>query len=295
LTVTVESAKDQATEGRIIVTLRIYQDVLTPELARQLLSRRRSMRLKSHQVKRLVGIIERGEWHLTPDSPVCTDEDGFLWQGVHRCLAVIETGASVPVLRVENLSKEATTTLDTAARRSFADNLKDIGVPSSTNIAAVATLLWHYERGQLKSRASWGSRTSSGSSPTSAQLLPFYEKYEQEIAEGFAYAHNTYRKTQLTPSVAGVAWVIFSRINKEDAEGFFRELTLETPQVPYGGPHLFTRVFAGWGHRKPDQQVILAHLIKAWNMYRDGREGNPGTKIQWMWGGSKREAFPEPR
>lgn len=147
----------------------VIQMDVTPEMAYEWLTEHNSdnRRFRVSNMRRLVGIINRGEWHLTPDV-VAFDEAGVLLNGQHRLQAIFETGQTLPLMVGKNFKRESFIAIDVGAHRSNADVL-DIPQKHAEVAAAFARL----------DQGDWASITPE-------VVRKYYEAYKKyiEMLEG---------------------------------------------------------------------------------------------------------------
>ena len=273
--------------------------LLTPELAMEFLARSDLNRLLSRdRASGLAEAFKRGEHRLTGDA-IVFNRYGFMTNGQHRCLAVvmsrIDTGLEFWVM--EGADDDEQMVQDTGRPRSFADHLRVKGAASASTVSGVTKLLWNYENGVMTDINRWRSRLT----PTVFQLDSYISTREPAIREGMKHADRVRHKLPLTTSVLAVAWVIISAIDREDAEGFWDEISMRTPpgdavnllasQVLRNSRKTKGKQATGW-YNTFDSRHQLALVIKTWNNYRSG---NVPQNLVFRTAGVSPEAFPEPR
>jgi hypothetical protein len=87
---------------------------LDPALARSLLIRNAPSRTKASdpfRVRHYAGLLKCGDWLPTYGS-VLIGASGQLMDGQHRCMAVIASGVSFPIVLVEGVPDEAAWAMD---------------------------------------------------------------------------------------------------------------------------------------------------------------------------------------
>lgn len=121
---------------------------LTPERAQDLLDNynNRNRKISNSEVLKIARDMSDGLWLFTGE-PIIIGEDGNMQDGQHRCQGVIDSGISVPVLIVYNISTQAMAAIDQGKNRTVVDILKTSGptagedLPNDTVIGATARLL----------------------------------------------------------------------------------------------------------------------------------------------------------
>jgi hypothetical protein len=226
--------------------------------------------------------IHTGGWDFNGDT-IRFDTDGAMFDGQHRCSAIVAEGIPVPVILVTGLDPVAQDTTDTGMRRTFADALKLAGETDVNNLASItmAALLW--KSGQIRSL-----RTG-----TSVRMLQKVLRDHPELREAVLVARRVRKHTGVQNSVLGLASWLFSRIDTNDHDDFFNKLVSgadlgENSPIRRLRERLLTDMNA---KRRMSKAEVLALLIKAWNHYRDGNEVR---QLRWIVGGAKPEAMPTP-
>jgi hypothetical protein len=148
-----------------------YLATITPEVAAELLKYNTNNRpLKQQHIKRLVGIMKRGEWRVNGDS-IRISKTKKLLDSQHRLQAVIDSGITIQSVIVEGLDDEVFSTIDRGSGRTMADVLSVKGEPNYTTLAGAARIMWVWE-GTGDPGLSGGSNT-----PTVDQLLATIQKH----------------------------------------------------------------------------------------------------------------------
>ena len=275
---------------------RVY---MTPDKAAEMLSRNVNRNLPAIHAEKFCRIILDGHW-IEDGNPIREDKHGKVRDGQSRLRGIVLAGeekkargeepfqAGVWMIIVHGLEPEAQMVMDTGRKRSFAHWLQIQHVTDPHAVQSILTLLYNYESGMLSNRSLYTTRPAVDH----GVLWEMYQKREHEVREAINVGKSLRKTMTMHASVGGVGWLIFSKIDPEDALDFYQQLRLETTVDPRTGASLVLRIFKGKLLRRYDQQEQLAFLIKAWNMYRDGRLGD---LLIWKPGGKARELFPEPR
>jgi hypothetical protein len=225
-----------------------------------------------------------GHWQFNGDA-IRFDDDGKLIDGQHRLAASIEADVTLPMLVVRGLAPSTQETVDGGAKRMFADVLKLRGEVNSTSLAAVTRRVTLWEAGARRSEINVQA--------TNAQMSATLDKYPW-LRDIIVPAKLTAEGSRLTPSVAGLCWWLFTRIDGEDAEAFMARLRdgqhLAAHDPVYELRQAIAKTQVGSvGSRSP--VYLTAITIKAWNAYR---RGGQVTSISYRPGGAQPEKFPEP-
>lgn len=101
--------------------MRSAVETITPQTALEMLKTNIGNRpVRSAVVKRLAGIIRRGEWEISHQG-IAFDANGRLLDGQHRLLAISEAGIACAVMVTRNVPTKSFRVMDQGARRSLAD------------------------------------------------------------------------------------------------------------------------------------------------------------------------------
>lgn len=258
---------------------------VTPELAKKWLgSNTLNRSVRERQVNSFAGAIDRGEWMLNGDA-IRFDINGRLLDGQHRLLALIEANKSIQTLVVHGLDPTAQETIDAGARRSLADVLKLRGETSAPLLASVVRLHWRYSRAPE-------DMLNRMNMPTTQQLLAHLESNEH-MRPATRRATNVLSSLRGLGSVYGTGIAIGMELaeNEEDLD-FFLERLITGTELSATSPIYHLRQFLLRQVERRDkvqQEVVLAHWIKAWNAYRDGRQME---LLIFRSGGKSSEKFP---
>lgn len=258
---------------------------VTPDLAREWLKRNnRNRALHPQRVTDLAEAMKRGEWTENGDT-ITFSESGDVQDGQHRLAAVVKSGVPIRCLVVEGLPDEAQDTKDVGARRTFAAVLQIRGVASSTNVAALARLVFDHGTGQLRSH---------NHPPSHAQLLAVVEKHLDELRESNRVGKAVRRQLPISQNYTALAHWLCMPLDPDDSEFFFARLR-DGQGLVEGDPIFALRKAIILDAIKPRNRMDgvhhLALIIKAWNAYRKGEKI---IVLAWRSGGARPEVFPEP-
>jgi hypothetical protein len=273
------------------VTANVYQrdsvqiETITPDQAHEYLGfNTHNRNFRPRLVSAYAADMRNGDWRWNGES-IKFDRNGVMIDGQHRCAASVEANASFQTLVIRGLSPESQDTIDTGATRKFSDVLKLRGETSYVTLATTIRAIAQWES---------GSRTfSSGGSATNAQLLVTLEKHGW-VRDGLTVINHVSHTAGLASRVGGLAWWLFTQIDAEDADEFFRRLSSDedhrATEPIYELRRAINNSFSVRGERSV--RYLLAITIKAWNKYRDGEMVG---LLRFRPGGAKPEPFPEPK
>lgn len=237
---------------------------LTPQLARQLLSRNDSNRnIKPTKLEAYKADIIGGKWQLNGE-PVILSREGLLNDGQHRCAAVSETNSCIDTVVTFGVGRQTRTSLDQGSARSPGDYLRMEGLKNVNNVAAVAKLILTYDR--------LGKVTRS---PSRVATKADVHSFAMRNAETIQHSLNAmaYKGSQRLASRSLLAFchMIFSRFDADAADTFFQrlimgdQLSAESPIFLCRDRLLEDRIR---GIVRPDTKVEL--IFRAWNHWRQG-------------------------
>ena len=258
---------------------------VTPELAEQWLSKNSKNRnLRAQVIASYARDMQTGSWVLNGET-VKISSAGQLLDGQHRLSAVVEAAVTVPMIVVSGVEASAMPTVDTGAKRTYADTLRLQGEENTSVLAAVTrrALLW--ERGY---------RVRPGSmAPTGLELNAFLSE-SRRLRTSAEVAVKIATRTLLPASIIGLAHWLFSDLDPDEASWFLARLAdgdglaADDPIAALRNRIVKMRVGGG----RVNETEALALLVMAWNARR---AGETRSKLQLPRGGLTSENFPEPR
>lgn len=217
------------------------------------------------------------------DSPLITGDT--LLDGQHRLSAIVQAGVPVRMLVVSQLPDTTQDTMDTGTKRTLGDVLKLRGEAHYVPLAAVLSRVHMWQAGARKSMR--------GERPTHRQLLTLLDE-NPEIRRSAEMGSRVRNVIRLSTSTAGLCHWLFMRIDQSDTAFFFGRLTDGAGLVP-GDPIYALRRSVETSARdkaRMPEEHMTALVIKTWNAFREGRELQ---LVAYRPGGSRPEAYPEPK
>jgi hypothetical protein len=258
---------------------------VAPERARELLGGNTHNRnLRGRLVSAYAADMAAGRW-VENGETIKISIDGTVIDGQHRLHAVIQSEETVKFLIIFNLPMSSQDTVDTGAKRSFADVLR---LREEHNYKDVASVTRRVHLWNLGAR-----RNNAGPVPTIPQLLNTLEE-NPDIRISADMAAKVHRAIPIHASVAGLCYWLFSRIDADDAAFFWDRVADGANLVPTDPVSVLRRTIIDHmtGQTNLADYMVLAYVIKAWNSYREGR---PMHVLKYRPGGAKPEQFPEPK
>ena len=111
----------------------------TPKKAAEALkTNKNNRRVRKARVLMFASMMKQGQWRLTHQG-IAFDQNGKLIDGQHRLIALIESGATIPMVTIMNIDNKSTIgTVDTMAARTAKDHLHFDGLKFDHDGDAVA-------------------------------------------------------------------------------------------------------------------------------------------------------------
>lgn len=104
--------------------LRIQIVMVTPKMAADWLAKNRiNRRLRENVWKVYANDMLSGHWGLA-EAAIFSSDSGDLYNGQHRCTAIVETGVTVPMIVVYGCTEDMIANIDQGKSRSTADAIK---------------------------------------------------------------------------------------------------------------------------------------------------------------------------
>lgn len=106
-----------------------------PQEAKKILDKARDQRpRRSGWIRDLADLMRRGQFVSTHQG-IAIDSEGYLIDGQHRLLAVIESGVTIGILVTRGLDKSSYRSIDSGLARTMGDRLKLLSDPKANQIA----------------------------------------------------------------------------------------------------------------------------------------------------------------
>lgn len=192
-------------------------ETIVPEKANEWLGTRNpnNRRLRDSLWRQYAADMAAGRWRLN-GQPIIFDEHGNLLDGQHRLQACVFSKASFESFVHRNIRQDVFYTIDAGAKRTNADHLHRAGVANAGIVSATARWLHKYHDGTLE---------NPGIKPTVTQVQETALQHGREINEAFDYIKGlAVIKTLIPKAVATFLFVVFARIDRQQAITFFDRL-----------------------------------------------------------------------
>lgn len=237
---------------------------VTPELAEEWLGKNTHNRnIRQSTVDAYARDMAAGRWLLTGDA-IEFGPDGVLYNGQHRCLAIVKSRQTVEMLVAEGIAADAQRVRDAGPRRSPSDMLKLEGHANYSTLAAAVRFAMTYPTG-VEPR-------NQSKTPTHSEIGEFLTKNE-DLADAVA-ASRYYRKTiDIPPSITAVAWWQLVRLDADACENFFNSIA-NNATTGDGDPRntLIKRLnSARRSNERLPQIAQLSMLFRVWNAWLQGK------------------------
>jgi hypothetical protein len=255
---------------------------LTPEMAVDLLASAAQNRNPSRKlVSAYTRDIEEGRWTLNGES-VKVNTGGQMFDGKHRCLAVVAAGKPITTVIAWDADEE---NVDVGRPRTYSDTLAIAGMPSSRNLGAAVTAITVWQAGGRPGIVGQFRPTVTEKNKTLSE--------HPEIPEIVRIVNVLRPHIPVAPSILSLCYWLFNRISPEETQGFMEDVAggagLEEGNAALT---LRNRLVKEWlARRGPlNDKDAAALIIMAWNAYRDRR---PMKKLQ-LANPLTLEKFPQP-
>lgn len=257
---------------------------VTPEIANLWLDYAAPNRkVNPGRVSSYAAAMRRGDWPVTGETLIF-DVDNRLVQGQHRCLAVSESGASIPFLCVFGVDHGAIRALDQGMKRTFAQQLSLDGTTNYTHVATATSVLNVWEQRRILS-------TSGVPNQNITELYAVLSRWP-EVHEAVIDGRRVYDATRCSIGLASAARCIFGRVDEEDAAAFFDRLASGSQLSETDAIWHLRRILIA-DKRSHKSALVPTHVgalfVRAFNYWREGREVG---QLKWRRGGARAEDFP---
>jgi len=244
---------------------------LTPVLAELLLGDNPdNRRIRKGRLMEFVTDISNGDWELNGE-PIIVADTGELNDGQHRCQAVIMAGKAMHTVITFGVRRSSRLTVDVGAVRTAGDFLAMDGHKNPNVTAAVAGMVWQYEKyGEIKS--------GQGNRPTKVQVRHTYAEHPG-IDDSIDIIPNKARSMARSRSLLAFCHYIIARhaYSRPMADSFILRLCLGDG-LTKGDPIYHCREKLIQDKRlHPSERVEL--IFRTWNASRDNRRATKCSPI----------------
>lgn len=249
--------------------------MVTPSTARDWLTYNTMNRPMSDRiVAKYAQQMADGKWLVNGDT--ITFADDVLIDGQHRLAAVVKSGVTIPMIVVNDVVRDAFATKDTGKKRNGADILGILGEQNASTVAAVLSKVVHYYAG-------WAHVPN-------ALVVDYQEAINLYPEVRDICKHYQLRSLCSAASSVLAAYVVCSRVNKEQADEFFARVADGVGLGVDSQERLLReQLLRIQDSGTKTRTAAMAWTIKAWNAKRQGRKLK---LIQWHRGKEQKEEFP---
>jgi hypothetical protein len=206
--------------------MHVSETLLTPELAKLLLSNVHPRQRKRSRtvVGEYARVIRMGGWKLVPD-PICVSVEKQLFNGGHRCEAVIMANHAIPVMISWDADPDTFDYIDCNLRRTAAQFVS--AANAQMRAAAARITLWYvrdFDSPLNTSRPRYSTH----------ELLTENEDRDEAFGAMAKLAENVYKNTSIPPSIALAVFAIAYEYGYADEIGDFVDQVAH-PERSYDG------------------------------------------------------------
>lgn len=199
----------------------IFSEVVdvTPGLAGEILRRNPDNRPVKAKVENYAADMIDGRWVFNGE-PIIISDDGFLNDGQHRLLAIIDANKTIPLLIVFGVSRVSRMTVDQGSARSAGDYLGMDNVPNAKTAASLTRIVMAIENGD-------GTSFADASRVTNEQIRRRVIA-DDKILEAAAYAQSVHKHCChfIAPALVGAAYYMFCDINPIEGRDYMDRVTI---------------------------------------------------------------------
>ena len=246
---------------------------VTPQLAERWLTANLNNRtLRPPRVALMAEIMGKGGWFSNGES-ISFDSEGILVDGQHRLAAGVASGLSwSDVIVVRGVNPNVRPAVDTGLKRTAGDNLTMRGEQYASQMAATLQIWFSFYEGFLRRNDTFRARMSH---QEVIEWLELWPGIRESVL--FAGKLGSGHRRALAPAEAAFTHFAIKesgRATREQADEFLRAC-LEGINLEPGNPVLALRqrlMDERMGFRNRDKRGRLALVLKAWVLYRDGKQ-----------------------
>jgi hypothetical protein len=248
---------------------RFERVLLTPKLAREWLDKAApNRRVSQRWVSELAGIISRGNWEPDNGMTIKFNVDGEMFDGQHRCRAVISCGIPIPAWVVWNARDPDWETVDNTKPRTLNQRLSLMGEKNANVLGGILNRLWRFDKfGHPESRM----RTLP------LDLLPSALRLWPESRQAAEWASSGSIKAMTWPVASGFVFSLTLRLNRSAARRYY-DLLETGANLALGSPILALREalfriksLAVFNHSRDRRIAMMLAMIDGWNAWRQDR------------------------
>lgn len=237
--------------------------LLTPELAALLLAMNPDNRVLTRStVTAYARDIEQDRFPLNGE-PLIISKEGYMNDGQHRSMAVIEAKKPIKTMIVFGVDRETRTTVDEGRSRTAGDYYSMEGGVDANNVAATASKVMQIlNSGKLC--------THPNDKPTKQEVLEFLRDNEDAILESVRQVVGKGVSKLGGKSLLAAAHCVMTNVDRDDADTYISKL-INGDNLSARSPILAVREKLIDPSKRLTQNEKLKAIFMGWNNYRNGR------------------------
>jgi hypothetical protein len=246
--------------------VKLVETELTPELATRLLAEAHphQRRPAAQTVAMYARAIREGRWRLIADA-ILVDPDGRMFNGGHRCAAVIAAHQSIPVMIGWDADPTLFDVIDVGRRRSAYQFISE--TEATVRASAARVTLWYEHRFDRPLQPRHMGFDLQ-------EIMAEAGRREASFGAMVPSARTTHEYTGLPMSVdLGAYAIAYEAGYQAEVESFVRGL-VSPNDLPTGSPvRLLAERFRKEHHRGQRRELVAdwTILVRALNLYLEGR------------------------
>lgn len=248
---------------------------ITPEFAKDLFTHNDSNRsFSNNKAKQYAEEMKNGKW-ISSSLVISFSNEGKLINGQHRLSAIIQSGTTQEMHIETGLSSEAFSVMDIGKTRNSQDTVAMMGFKNYSSIAGIVKYLISYD---INNDFHLSNSKVSSNQDIKAYLEMLNEGDTENLKRAALKGKNLYGHYRVFSNpVFGFLYILFSRINSDDADKFFYLMTTgDGVGISAHSPIFFLRKkFENIGNNNSATRISVnyrvAYVIKAWNLFRTNK------------------------
>lgn len=237
---------------------------VTPQKAERWLKNNTVNRhIRSSLVNKYARDMKAGRWKLNGKT-LCFAPDGKLIDGQHRLLACVKADVPFTTVISYDVDEDSMDTIDIGEKKTFADNLGELGVTAYQNmVSALTRLTYRYS-------------VLDTSSMSNAELADLFDKHSSAIVESVETCAS-FRRSGDPPccnqTAIGLVHMVTKKRNRDLADNYAVQLIAGEGLIRKDPAH---SIRAKLMRAKTDRMAIrtedqVAMMLRGWNALRKGR------------------------
>lgn len=260
---------------------------ITPALARAYLvvNAENNRNVKRSKIESYARDMLSGNWNSDSGETIKLSETGRLIDGQNRMHAVIKAGIPIDFDIAHGLPDAAMLVLDSGASRTGADALKVSGATDRMRSGAIVrwSILW--DAGVFMGQG-------GAVAPTNTEINTRYLSDPDGYDSAATRSSDCQRRGLGAGRVAGMAFYLFARIDREQTHQFFDQFISGANLVQNSGPLVLRNRLARIRMDRITGPEQLALFIRSWNAFRSEKTVSQLIIVK---GALTNSNFPQPK